>query len=323
MKSSRIVWIDNMKAVCIFFVMLSHLECSRGIPEEVYTPFFLTGFLFTAGYVYRPESSFPVFLEKKVRGLFVPWFVFSVGNILLSQIFSFHDHGSLREELRRNFLQIRGQGDGVWFVAALFVAFLPFYVLIRIYEGSKAKNRSLWLCLVTVLLSFLSALYLKPLPWHLEYAPQAVFFMSLGYLSRVHDLQPDLRWAGAAYLLLLLPGSLDLKMAPVMELANTYAAQIVGVFALMALCRKLPENRFRSCIGGNTLVCFALHGKVMSLLEWSAGHFRLYDLILENSVLSAVMAVALTLAMAAILLIPIRVIDHWFPFLLGRKGRKK
>lgn len=330
MESSRIPWIDSMKAVCIFFVMLSHLECGRSIPDDLYTPFFLTGFLFAAGYVYRQEPSFSAFFRKKVRGLLVPWLVFSVGNILLSQIFSFHDHGTVWEELKWNFLQIRGQGDGLWFVAALFVAFLPFYSLLRAYERSKVRQKQRWLCLITFLLSLVSVLYTKfmvpsALPWHLEYVFQAVFFMTVGYLSRQHGICPNVRLTGAGYLLLLIPGFLNLKMTPMVELFSTYAAQILGVFALAAVCRKLPENRFLSRIGGNTLICFALHGKVLSLLEWSLRRFlpAAYGAILENALLSALLAIVLTLAMAVILLIPIWVINRWFPFLLGRKGRKE
>ena len=328
MKSSRIAWIDSMKAVCIFFVMLSHLDCAESIPEGLYTPFFLTGFLFAAGYVYRQEASFSVFLRKKVRGLFVPWLVFSVGNILLSQVFSFQTHGSMWEELKWNFLQIRGQGDGLWFVAALFVAFLPFYFLIRFYETSRASHKSAWLCLVTWLLSLASVLYTKfavppALPWHLEYAFQAVFFMTLGYLSRKHEICPDPVLTGTGCLLVLIPGLLNLKMALPLELLITYASQILSVFTLMGLCRKLPESRFLARIGGNTLICFALHGKVMSVLQWVLGRMEIYGVILENAVLSAILAIFLTLAMAAVLLIPIWVIDRWFPFLLGRKRRNK
>lgn len=323
MESNRIQWIDSMKFVCILFVMLSHLECGGSIPAGLYSPFFLTGFLFAAGYVYRQEPSFSAFFRKKVRGLLVPWLVFSVGNILLSQIVSFHDHGNVWEELKWNFLQIRGQGDGVWFVAALFVAFIPFYFLMGAYERSKVKKKQMWLCLVTFGLSILSVLYLKPLPWHLEYAFEAVFFMTLGYLSRSWGLR-DIGWTAVCGLLILIPGALNVKMPSAAELFYTYAAQILSVFALAALCRKIPANRFISCIGSNTLVCFALHGKVLSGLEWGLRRFlpETYCRILENGLLSALLAVALTLAMAVMLLIPIWVINRWFPFLLGRKGRK-
>ena len=71
--------------------------------------------------------------------MFVPWLVFSVFDIALSQLISFNVHESLLEELKWNFLQIRGQGDQIWFVAALFVAFIPFYFFIQCYEMQSQK----------------------------------------------------------------------------------------------------------------------------------------------------------------------------------------
>ena len=136
---NRIEWVDVVKYVCIIMVMLSHLETRTDIWSAFYTPFFLTAFFFTAGYVYKPKKNFKEFLYSKFRQLFVPWLVFSVFDIVLSQIFSFNAHGSLSEELKWNFLQIRGQGDQIWFVAALFVAFIPFYFFIKKYETISKK----------------------------------------------------------------------------------------------------------------------------------------------------------------------------------------
>ena len=138
-KKKRIEWVDIVKYVCIIMVMLSHLETRTEVWRAFYTPFFLTAFFFTAGYVYKPKGSFKEFMFKKFRQLFIPWLVFSVFDIMLSQMISFNAHESLLEELMRNFLQIRGQGDLIWFVAALFVAFVPFYFFIQWYEDEVDK----------------------------------------------------------------------------------------------------------------------------------------------------------------------------------------
>ena len=138
-RTKRIEWVDIVKYVCIIMVMLSHLETRTDIWRAFYTPFFLSAFFFSAGYVYKPKSSFKDFLYKKFRQLFIPWLVFSVFDIVLSQIITFNEHDGLLEELKWNFLQIRGQGDQIWFVAALFVAFMPFYFFIKRYEAISEK----------------------------------------------------------------------------------------------------------------------------------------------------------------------------------------
>lgn len=141
--SKRIEWVDVVKYICILMVMLSHLEARTDVWSAFYTPFFLSAFFFVSGYVYKPKDSFNRFLYKKFRQLFVPWLVFNVFNILLSQALSFNEHAGLLPELTWNFLQIIGKGDGIWFVAALFVAFIPFYFFINWYENryeNKAKK---------------------------------------------------------------------------------------------------------------------------------------------------------------------------------------
>lgn len=138
-QTKRIEWVDIVKYVCIVMVMLSHLETRTEIWNAFYTPFFLTAFFFVAGYVYKPKENFKDFLYKKFRQLFIPWLVFSVFDIVLSQVISFNAHESLLEELKWNFLQIRGRDDQIWFVAALFIAFIPFYFFVQWYEAEPQK----------------------------------------------------------------------------------------------------------------------------------------------------------------------------------------
>lgn len=186
----RIEWVDISKFICIMFVMLSHLESRTVFLRTFYNSFFLAVFFFLSGYVYRQPASFKEHFIKKVKGLFVPWFIFSNFNILLSAVISLHETDTL-SELAWNALQIGGLGDGVWFVAALFVAFIPFYFIIK-------WNKPVLVCALSAVLSLVSVLYsnfMNPdvfpwgstaLPWHLEYIFQAMLWMVLGYYFRAY-----------------------------------------------------------------------------------------------------------------------------------------
>ena len=77
-QTKRIEWVDIVKYVCIIMVMLSHLETRTEIWSAFYSPFFLSAFFFTAGYVYKQKDDFVEFLHKKFRQLFVPWLIFSI-----------------------------------------------------------------------------------------------------------------------------------------------------------------------------------------------------------------------------------------------------
>lgn len=293
-QAKRIEWVDIVKYVCIIMVMLSHLETRTEIWSAFYTPFFLSAFFFAAGYVYKPNNSFGVFLDKKIRQLFMPWLVFSVFDIVLSQIITFNEHDSLLEELKWNFLQIRGQGDQIWFVAALFVAFIPFYFFIRFYESKPQKINGGYCnkCVVAIalawLLSFSSILYTRlvpadifpwnttSLPWHIEYMFQAMFYMVLGYMFR-HNMEAEfdkyntlkLRIVALlAYLVLVfVPFFGKVKVPMVGDILYHYLTVVVGIATLILIAKEIKANRYINYVGQNTLIYFALHGKALSVIQ--------------------------------------------------------
>ena len=342
----RIEWIDLVKYVCIIMVMLSHLESRTKIWSEFYSPFYLTAFFFTAGYVYRPRGNFKSFLYRKFRQLFVPWLVFSVLDILLSQMISFHSHGDLLEELKWNFLQIRGKGDQIWFVAALFVAFLPFYFFIQCYEYGKDKKGSRFRCAIALaaawLLSLGSLVYATftpaeifpwksaALPWHIEYMFQAMFYMVFGYLFRHNmeewfDRHNSLRMrvtSIAIYGVLLVVSCVtDIRANAAVDIPYQYIVSFVGILTLVSIAKVVRTNPYINFVGQNTLIYFALHGKVYSVIQTLLKKFAadIYTAILGNTIASTFFCLLLSLVLSIVLIIPTYLINRYFPFVVGRK----
>lgn len=343
--AKRIQWVDVIKFICIMWVMLCHLEANTEVLRAFYLPFFLNGFYFASGYVYSHRSEFGPFLEKKIRGLFVPWLFFSVFNIIMSQIFTFNNHLSLLEELKWNFLQIRSNGDGMWFVAALFVAYIPFFFFVDKYENSeKGKIDRLKLIGKAILFLMLTYIYnslmdpnLLPwkssaLPWHIEYMFIVVFWMVLGYLYR--NEYETLIDSKVNLILLIFLGAIYLVLcfAPIITGEHTeniiistiysYSCSLIGIFVLIYFSKIIViPNKYFLYIGQNTLICFAFHGKIYSLIQsvikMVAG--TLYASILKNELLSSLLAVFLTIVISLCLMVPIYIINRWFPFLVGRK----
>ena len=151
----RIAWLDIAKYICIMAVMLEHLESTTDELGCFFSPFFVLCFFAAAGYTHRACQPPKAFFVKKLRTLFVPWLIFSVFDIAVSQLVSFSAHESFANELLWNFLQIRGHGDQIWFVAALFVAFIPFYFFIELYEKRPASLRRTAAFLLGAFLLFL------------------------------------------------------------------------------------------------------------------------------------------------------------------------
>ncbi|MCD7843644.1 MAG: acyltransferase family protein [Clostridiales bacterium] len=327
----RLEWVDTGKFICIMFVMLSHLESGSDILSAFYSPFVLRVFFFLSGYVYKQPATFREHFVKKVKGLFVPWLIFSNFNIFLSAIISLHGERNTLSELAWNALQIRGSGDGVWFVAALFVAFIPFYFIIK-------WNKPAWACAVAAVLSLASVLYsnlMNPeffpwgstaLPWHLDYMFKAMLWMVLGYYFKVYgeavfDKLNTVRNRAVLWAVYLIAAYIPETIGGgYWSIPLSYIRGILGIFAILSICKIMRTNRYISFIGANTLTYFGLHGKLYAVIEAVLGKFSLYGALLENAFTSSVVAIVITVAMSLILIVPAMIINRWFPWVLGRKA---
>lgn len=343
--TKRLAWLDIAKYICIMAVMLEHLESTTDELGCFFSPFFVLCFFAVAGYTHRAGQPFGAFLMKKVKTLFVPWLIFSTFDIALSQLVSFSAHESFFTELGRNFLQIRGYGDQIWFVAALFIAFIPFWAFIEWYSRKSATpvRRAVFIAIALVLF-IADNLYSKytdgshfpwgssALPWHLEYIFQGMFYMFLGYCFREawearFDALPSAKTTALIFivysLIIYLPYFVDLPEA-VFAFSAVYVTPIVGILMVFAASKLIPANKYMCYIGQNTLIYFALHGKVFSFVENMLARFAapLYNAILGNVLLSNLFALAFTFILSLLLLIPAYIINRWFPFVLGRRRKK-
>ena len=293
MEKKRVEWVDTLKCLCMIAVLVEHVECVTPVWDRFVEPFFLNLFSFAAGYVYVHREGFGRFFVKKVRQLWVPWLFFSTLTIVLAHVLSFHPHDGLALELGRNMLQIMYLGSEMWYVAALFVAFLPFYFFIRAYEHSTLAEgkKAARLLLVSFLLCFASYCFshfaprdlfpwCRPevpvtLPWHLEYMFQAMFFMVLGYLFRLryetlfdrHDGIAACLLLWAAYLLVDLALPAMTELSPAAELLLYYPRCFLGCAAVISLSKRIRPNAYTRFVGGNTLSYYGLHGKAESFVQ--------------------------------------------------------
>ncbi len=340
----RIEWIDIIKYLCIMLVMLTHLESCPELLRVFFIPFFLNLFFFCSGYVYKNNRGFKDFFKKKIRQLFIPWLVFSCFNIFLRKIISFHEHSNMLEELKWNFLQIRGSNDGLWFIAALFITYMPFYFYIREYEKSKSKYKNIIFVSISVILSFVSILYTKlmptnllpwnsaNLPWHIEYIFQAMLYMFIGYIFKsnyegkfdLYNTKKNRIIFLVIYLIIRYTVYFSKIQFPmVIDIFYNYISELLGIIVIIGYSKVLKSNRYFNYVGQNTLIYFALHGKIYSFLEAILGKFTIYSKILRNSIYSSIFAIIFTIVLSIILIIPTYIINKYLPFLLGREKSDK
>lgn len=295
----RILWIDVLKFACMFFIMHNHMNNAPptqfDVFEAAYSPFFLLGFFFASGYVYK-RAPFKTFIKKKVIGVFVPWAAFAV---ILPLVKTVVLGGNGFTSLIGNLLQIRGESDSLWFLAALFISFIPFYFI----EKYLSRKKGLILC---ALLTAASAFYVKfapqisynilgfsaetnSLPWHLESVFAADFFMLLGlsYRGRAEEytekfVKPQIFLAVfAAYLAVVITyfsftgeilGLNSYGGKDVYSFFIWIVAVSLGLVSLVLFSKLLKPNKFILYVGAHTLLFYALHIEIENFILHIPGY---------------------------------------------------
>ena len=351
----RISWVDTFKCICIMAVMAEHAQCMTGWVHAFNAPFFVNGFFFASGYVYRNGESFGSFFKKKLRQLFVPWLVFSFLIIISSHLLSFSPsiHTDLKKELLENLLQIRYRGDEMWFVAALFAAYIPFFFFVKFYEKAEGKRHRTVLFISIGLALSLAGYYFEMggfgnsveyLPWHGEFAFRAMFLMFAGYLFRENweplfdrlNTQANRILLWTVFLLMVFVPQLSAAVYPVVNTVfYTYISPLIGIPAVISLCKQLKPGKFSSFVGRNTLAFYGLHGKVEAVIHaalirspWMYEYNDLCCCFAESlwkTALATLCSWLVALLTAALLILPVMIIEKYFPVLEGKKmpERKK
>lgn len=337
MLKKRIEWIDISKCICMLSVIFSHLESSTSLFIDFINPYFLVVFFFCAGYCYKHKLVFKDFIYKKIRQLFVPWFVFSYANIFLSYILSFKEHIGIKDEIIRNALQIRGYDDKLWFIAAIFVAYVPFYFLIKSVSRNKTNsNRILIILLMLYIIrdiyyDFLPSSFFSwnnaSLPWHIDYIPVAVFYMYLGYWFRdnFESVIDNYNNIFIRTILLIICFVLVYVVridSLLLLIFYKIVRHIICIIYIVMVSKKISPNKYMLFIGNNTLVYFSIHNKISTLLEAIISKLllsNLYSCILNNELVSNIFGIVLTVIISLVLIIPTQLINKYFPKLLGRE----
>ena len=231
-----------------------------------------------------------------------------------------------------NFLQIRAHGDGLWILAALFVAFIPFYFFVKWGNPLKACVTAVILSVVSVLYTHMFPAHFLPwgssmLPWHLEYMFQAMMWMILGYYFRIYGEKIFDRYNTvinriAVWVLYLVAAYIpDSIGGGYLSIPLSYIRSTLGIIAVMCICKIIKSNRYIQYVGANTLLYFAIHGKflalIQSLLSKFAGGF--YSACLSNDFASSALAIVITFILSVVLIIPSKLINRWVPWAIGKK----
>ena len=80
--NKRIAWIDNAKAIAIFFIVLGHRLPSGELCGYLYS-FHVPMFFFLSGLTFSADKSPQKYLKEKATRILIPYFAFSLVSIAI------------------------------------------------------------------------------------------------------------------------------------------------------------------------------------------------------------------------------------------------
>ena len=327
-KGNRILWIDYIKGICMFLVVMSHIPW----PEEYrlfFSPIFLTGFFFASGYTFKNGQKFREFLLARARTLIIPIITLGCINAILAYM---ADGKPMWDRLCGLVMQRAGQWDDLWFVACLFTLEILYYCVSKMTKSLAVR---FVLCFIMSILGYvyISQYHNIPLVWHFDNACVLIPFFCVGNLlhqsSYLNVLVKYIN-SNRGYLLALLVWilyaitvvignnvSVDIHLREYGNYPIFMLNAIIGVVALFVSVVKLEQlavgvvSKTLSFIGQNTLVYYAFQFKVIRLVQIIFSKVQISTFSYVGNIVSSVL-VCLLLAF------PACVVKRYFPWCLGR-----
>jgi len=201
----RIEWLDNLRAIGIFFVVLGH---TAGLPpyvEKLIFSFHMPLFFWVSGLMCKESiqrESFSLFFKKKMGKLLIPYLFFSFVSYI-AWFLLFRHFGSNAELNVPPLIPLLGilYGNGIhnwlvhntvlWFFLCLFITEILFFFIIKL----KSRLSILTGLIFFAILGYVDV-WLNPpvvsgfrLPWNMDIAFTSVVFYGAGFLSAKYVLE--------------------------------------------------------------------------------------------------------------------------------------
>ncbi|OQY04321.1 MAG: hypothetical protein B6I22_09750 [Desulfobacteraceae bacterium 4572_123] len=344
--NNRIVWIDTLKAIAIFMVVIGHTIGLPEFTEKMIFSFHMPIFFWLSGSLVREKirhTPFVDYLKKKARTRLIPYLSFSVISYTLwfFLLRHFGTQAQLNISPMHTFTGIF-YGNGInhrldhdtvlWFFLCLFVTEIIFFWIIKIRPIK-------WFVFILALFSiagYADTWFNRPdgfrLPWNIDIALSMVVFYGIGYLCGPYFkkgawMRSHWQWAlGVISLIIYTACSLiNSKVAVVAGNYGNYfyfyAAALSGILFWVIIAMQIPKLSLISKIGDSTLIIFPLHLLVFPFL--TAG--MVYGLKIPADIKEDSILLSIGYAVISILvLLPVAdLINKYFPFLLGMPGKRK
>ncbi len=296
--NNRHDWVDALRAIGIFLVVLGHtLGISEGVEKYIFS-FHMPLFFFISGLVLTPTRLSQPFVEAMRhygRRLLLPYLLFSLLTFLPWVLVTRHlgaDAALGVEAWRPVIGTFYGIGvDGwlqhnamLWFFPCLFVTHLVFRVA---YALMKGWGQYVMIAVLAGLSYLLSSVLPVRLPWGVEIALIAMPFYALGQAFALRDVWlPRAGLSTALQVLFFLTlqfacialnGRVDMNFISLGNPLLFYLGAVSGIGALGCLVVFLPQLKLFARLADAAVLAFPLHRTLFSVFS-ALGLWLMHDL---------------------------------------------
>jgi len=272
-------WIDSVKGIAIFMVVIVHFM-PLGIIEEYLHMVALEPFFVVYGYCAVGRNDFAKLKEtivKRFVSLVIPY-------IIWAMIFDSHSVKNLINiAWGTNYTLVEAGSSGVlWYLPSFFVAVVAFEVILYLSKGNKKVVLALsgLSFLVAAVLFYLDV---RNLPWGINVSALIVCFMSAGYLAKRYINRERTKKISVEIGKIVLcvlglvsgfsavnmetdKGYVQVARADYGNIFVFYLSCLAVALSIMFIARRLSEidvlkplNRFIGMIGMNSFMIMILH----------------------------------------------------------------
>lgn len=263
-KPQRQAWIDQYRGILFFFVIVFHTFQSPLWLRHFFDYFFLPGFFFLSGYLYKPKG-IKMNMIGILNGLLIPFLIFSA-IISIYNMLKLRDLQSFYDTFVDYFIT---GGDGIWFIPCLIVLETFFTLIVNMSRKQEFNTIA-----IVSLSSFLLAYIIVDgrshhLPWNVDTSILALFIFSVGYCAKQLTALPKTLAiiAFAFYITISQLVGNSMYVIVDVDLHNNIIGEpfvylilsLVGSYTLFSLCRFLPVVWYFKKLGQYTLFAFPFH----------------------------------------------------------------
>lgn len=321
--TQRVQWLDSIRGVSFLIVIYVHCTFFDSMALRNYLmPVMLTSFFFVSGYLHK-DVSFAKFLEQHTRTLYIPSVILGLFLVFTSWLLPIVSSSTdIKHEILGVIFQYDGYHHGVWFVAALYIYSILFYLMVRFMGGGV---KLLGFGIILYIGNWFYFIFNGPLlPWYLCQFGFSVYFMILGYLYRRHENQVDLIvyrskfliWvAFMTYIVAIYFANQSYSIMGSKYIVDCFLITNLNLYIYVYFNKQYLLNMWcLRFIGCNSLLYFGLHGKILTLTTFILSRFINTESISYPEIFQLITVIVVAVLTA----LPVIIINRYVPQITGK-----